>query len=227
MKLFNFALFLISTLLTFKSWSHPNLLNAEQEDEYFENNTIESISLPHTFGGQKAFSKGIALWNECDFYELSGNYFNSNCNNGRRISAELNTLLEKNFIGCVSKASQRKYRPQAVHIIHKGIFADKRHSPLSMHAFGRAIDIKEIIVTTKANQRVSYNFERVGDGTFYKKFRRCWGKVIKRQAKCPYFEKDRNLTGSIGKEDEDHQRHMHLSVPACQSGKYIEPYFKR
>jgi len=96
-----------------------------------------------------------------------------------------------------------------------------------MHSFGRAIDIKEIVVTTRRNKRIAYNFEKNGEGQFFNKFRSCWGIVIKKQAKCPYFEKDRNLTGSIGKEDEDHQRHMHLSVPACRSGQYIEPCFKR
>lgn len=173
-------------------------------------------------------ARNLVTWNECKG-AIRANYVDERCSKERFISPDLKFLLLNNFQGCVNKALIRSGRrsPKKIKIIHTGIVADERHSPESLHAVGRAIDIREIKVNYSLFKSESLNFEELGDRTFYNELRECWGRLIQSQGGCPLIEDNYELTGSIGKEDEDHQRHLHLSIPFCVNGLYDMSFFIR
>jgi hypothetical protein len=178
--------------------------------------------------GQSTQARDLTEWNECRG-DLRANYVDDRCSKERFISPALKLYLLRDFEGCVNVGLIRSGRRSAkrVTIIHKGIMADGRHSPESLHSFGRAIDIHSIKIKYSLFKNETINFEELGDRTFYNELRACWGKVINAKGGCPLIEDNVELTGSIGKEDEDHQRHLHLSVPFCANGLYDMDFFIR
>lgn len=125
-------------LATSEEHRHAHVLSPIEEKELF------SMSL-----SQKR--RDLTQWNECRG-DLRANYVDARCSKDRFISPNLKMLLLNDFQGCVNTALRKSGRRSAkkVHIIHKGIMADGRHSPQSMHSFGRAIDIHSI--------KVNYSF---------------------------------------------------------------------
>jgi hypothetical protein len=202
-------------LATSEEHRHAHVLSPIEEKELF------SMSL-----SQKR--RDLTQWNECRG-DLRANYVDARCSKDRFISPNLKMLLLNDFQGCVNTALRKSGRRSAkkVHIIHKGIMADGRHSPQSMHSFGRAIDIHSIKVNYSFFKRETISFEELGDRTFYRELRVCWGKIINSKGECGLIDDDPGLTGSIGKEDEDHQRHLHLSIPFCANGLYEMNFFTR
>jgi len=173
-------------------------------------------------------SRDLTTWNECRG-DVEAYFLGSKCSKERVISPTLKKYINSDFLSCVNEALLFSGRDNTseIEISHKGIMADVRHSPLSLHSFGRAIDIHSIKVRYSIFRRESFNFEADGDASFFSTLRLCWGRVILEKNQCPLFENKFELTGTIGKEDEDHQKHLHLSVPFCQSGNYSEDYFIR
>ncbi len=196
---------------------HATPFTPEEEERYFEDmgRGFKRKSFPRT------------NWNECSDRRVTGNYLSYRCTRQRNISQILFTFMKKNFETCVDKAAKsNNWRMKDFHIIHKGIFGDARHSPRSLHSPGRAIDIAEIIVSTYGGNK-KMNFRKYGNGEFFTAFRKCWGRAIISQNNCPAYRGQVQLTGSIGKEDRNHQKHLHVSVPYCVKGKHAGNYFWR
>ncbi len=230
-KLIQVALVLIMVLILFPIFvkaedhhhhksPHAHTFTPLEEEDFFQS-TFKYLSSKANFP--------ITTWNECRDRTIEGNYIGYRCSRKRTISKVLFSYLKTHFISCVREAAFANGDTDIkdISIEHKGIFADSRHSPDSLHGQGRAIDIKSISYKLSFFRKVTMNHESDGHGAFYTTLRECWGEKIKRNNNCPLFEDDPYLTGSIGKDDEDHQIHMHLSVPVCSNSEYLEPYKRR
>lgn len=169
-------------------------------------------------------------WQEC-VDNPSGQYLEFACSRERKISTILEDFLSEPFAACVVSAMNKQdgeTRPATkIHIVHAGITADIRHSPMSLHSYNRAIDIKAIQVTFATGAVKSYTYSKLGNRTFYTSLRKCWGKAVHLKNGCPYNRGDAMLTGSIGWENSQHGRHMHLSVPYCVGGEYGSGIWRR
>ncbi|MEC7277178.1 MAG: hypothetical protein VXV96_12740 [Bdellovibrionota bacterium] len=196
---------------------HAAPFTPEQEEEYFETH----------FDSRRKAAFPTRNWNECANRVVTGNYLNYRCTRQRNVSNILFNFMMENFDRCVDKAADSiGLQMRDFHIVHKGIFGDANHSPRSLHTPGRAIDIADIVVTTNS-KKVKINFRSDGRGTFYKTFRQCWGQAVISKNNCPAYKGQSGLTGSIGKENKNHQRHLHVSVPYCIGGKHAGNYFWR
>lgn len=204
---------------------HPKPFTPEEELSYFDIPLLGA----NVFGPKKSLKRFPQTnWNECRDPRFRGRYYQAKCSSSRGISKILYKLLGANLERCVDYASQiAGHTMNDFYIIHKGIYSDKRHSPMSLHSEGRAIDIHTIAIKTFWNGWISFNFEKQGKNKFFKALRSCWGDVLNRQNNCPLFEDLRWRTGSLGKEDEDHQIHLHLSVPYCINGSYSDEFYRR
>lgn len=195
---------------------HAHVLNPEEEVLYFKALKKQKRIFPRL------------NWNECSDYRMTGNYLGYSCSKRRSISVILFEHLTDNVLTCIEEASSTlNYTVRDFHLVHKGIFADARHSPRSLHSEGRAIDLAEIKVRTFEKGWITFNYLRHGKGKFFKSFRDCWGSSVHFYNGCPLHEETLTLTGSIGKENQDHQRHLHLSIPYCHDGKYLGDFYKR
>lgn len=204
--------------------------------EHFEDE-VEENAVPFTpmqeklyfnlFGRDNRKAINGSKWNECR-KPVSGNYGGSRCSSGRKIHRILLEFMHDHLPDCVEQAaSSQGVRVQDFHVIHKGIYADARHSPKSLHAAGRAIDIASIVITKTNRKKVTYNFQSSSSNSFYNSLRSCWGRAVNRNNGCPAFGGRYDRTGSIGKEHAKHKHHMHLSVPKCARGSYVGNSFRR
>lgn len=226
-KLIQIALFLVMILALF-----PIFVKAAEETPHAHTFTpLEEEAFFHSdfksFGPKANFP--TTTWNECRDSRLEGNYIGYGCTRRRMISRILFSFLRNHFVGCVREAARAigDGEIEDIHIEHKGIFADSRHSPKSLHGQGRAIDIKSISYKKSFFRKENLNHERDGHGVFYTTLRECWGEVLARENECPFIEDDPYKTGSLGKDDEEHQIHLHLSVPVCFNYQYSANYFRR
>lgn len=191
------------------------VLNPEEEKEYKatikrDEGLFKSLlSFPQT------------EWNECAD-KTTGNYLEYACAKSRDVSVILDGYLQDRLLTCVDAAMVKQGGGKAarLHLVHAGVTADVRHSPKSLHSYNRAIDIKAIKVDLKTGGTRDYTYSKIGNRPFYTELRNCWGKLLKATNGCPLYNGNAQLTGSIGWENADHGRHMHLSVPYCLSGKY-------
>ncbi len=167
-------------------------------------------------------------WRECTDV-VTGNYSGYNCANRRGISVILKDFMDNFMPVCVQEALDEVGGGQLdqLHIIHDGILGDRRHSPRSMHAENRAIDIDSFVVTTYDGETKKYLYESSTNRDFFVAFRNCWGRIVHENNGCPYYADNPQRTGSIGWEDKDHQHHMHTSVPYCVNGSYGSYYYNR
>lgn len=167
-------------------------------------------------------------WNECSD-SPTGNYDVYNCAKSRQVAVIFDNFLKNRLMTCVDEGLQAMGggRAQDFHIVHAGVTADARHSPYSLHSHNRAIDVKviRVLLTTGATKQFTYS--KTGNRPFYKNLRKCWGEQVNVYNGCPYYGGDKALTGSIGWENRDHGRHMHLSVPYCLSGRYGSGVWQR
>jgi hypothetical protein len=198
---------------------HAHPFNPIEEDRYFS---------PREKGVQ---SKGVfpyMYWNECQKNGLEGNYSGSSCNRKRRVSEILYEFMEVHLSDCIEDASHLLgHQLENFKIIHDGIFADSKHSPRSLHAEGRAIDIASIVLKTDHGESIDLAYAKHGKGRFYSSLRACWGIGLAQFNECPYYGASAKLTGSIGRENRRHQNHLHLSVPVCYKGSYSGRFFIR
>ncbi len=170
------------------------------------------------------------VWNECTDKPVSGNYETYACAKGRNISVILDSYLQERFLKCVDAgiaAQGGGGTVVAAHVTHAGVTADPRHSPLSLHAHNRAIDVKVITAKLAGGVERQYSYAKVGNRPFYTALRKCWGETVHTENGCPYYGGTSGLTGSIGWENSDHGRHMHLSVPYCTGGAYGTGVWRR
>lgn len=160
-------------------------------------------------------------WNEC-LDQVTGNYEDAKCVQGRNISEILDSYLQTRLQACVDEGlkAQGGGKTKTYHITHAGITADARHSPKSLHSYNRAIDVKIVKVKLTDGTEKQFTYSKVGNRPFYTALRKCWGKTVHDYNGCPYYSGNPSLTGSIGWENTQHGRHMHLSVPYCVNGSY-------
>ncbi|XGC82135.1 extensin family protein [Bdellovibrio bacteriovorus] len=165
-------------------------------------------------------------WNGCDpLAMVRGGYNSTKCGNGT-VHPNYAEHLNKYFFGCVEKgASVAGYaKPERVFISHYGTYANRNarnSTKLSMHAYARAIDIKDFILydRDKKTTKVSTNVKDFKGSTakFYNAFRQCWKDTL--PSKCRPGQ--REYSGSIGIPGSAmggnslHNDHIHLSFPLC------------
>jgi hypothetical protein len=197
------------------------VMTPEQEVEY------EKTYFP---GSTKAFTYKFAQtnWKEC-VDTVTGNYTGYNCASSRGISVMLKTFMDQHMYKCVNAglAAQGGGTVLDYHIVHAGIKGDPNHSPRSMHAENRAIDIKSMEVKLTSGAVRNFVFAGSTNSAYFNAFRSCWGGVVNKYNSCPLYKGSATLTGSIGKEDGNHQYHMHTSVPYCVSGSYGPYYYQK
>lgn len=167
-------------------------------------------------------------WRECTDV-ITGNYSGYNCANRRGISEILKSFMDDHMSQCVQEGLDEINMGELdqLHIIHDGILGDRRHSPRSMHAENRAIDIRAFKVTLYNGEEHTLKFNDKKYRSFYEAFRNCWGQTVVTYNGCPVYAGSLQRTGSIGWEDKNHQNHMHTSVPYCVNGSYGGYYYKR
>jgi hypothetical protein len=197
---------------------HGRPFTPEEEDAYFA---------PYENGLFKKRRFPFRNWNECS-QPLSGNYSGYTCTNKRKISEILFEFLDDHLGSCIADAAEAIGKDvDSYHLVHNGIYGDRRHSSRSLHAEGRAIDIKSIRFTESNGASNNLDYKNFGGGKFYTLLRFCWGTVIERYNDCPLYRGMHGRTGSIGKENRDHRAHLHLSVPYCVSGSYAGAFYRR
>jgi len=101
-----------------------------------------------------------------------------------------------------------------IRIHHEGCKGDPNHKPGSWHSRHLAWDISAIEIGGTALWYM--NGENVA---FFTAFRQCWGAAVSEYhptcSKSPGFSRARasKPAGTVGKEDENHQNHLHVSLP--------------
>jgi hypothetical protein len=196
--------------------TNTDLPTPDQIDKIQRESFLQILKFPQT------------IWNECTAV-VTGNYQDAKCAPGRNISEILNEYLQQKFIACVDAglASQGGGTANVIHITHAGITADANHSPKSLHAVNRAIDVKVINVQLTDGNEKQFTYSKTGNRPFYTGLRKCWGAVVHNDNGCPYYANSPGLTGSIGWENSSHGHHMHLSVPYCVNGQYGAYYWRK
>ena len=166
-------------------------------------------------------------WDECN-EGITGNYTGFSCSNGRGISVILKSFVNDFIYQCIDKglAAQGGGASDGLHVIHAGIIGDLQHSPKSLHAEQRAIDIKVLRVLLQNGKTKQFTYSKLGNRPFYTALRKCWGRVVSQFNECPLYSGEELLTGSIGWENSAHGKHMHLSVPYCFNNQH-GPFFWR
>ncbi len=216
--------FALTTYESFESEEHPHakVLSPEEEVRYFEEARRKGDWSLLDFRFDQTH------WRECT-HLVTGNYTGIRCANRRGMAVILKDFMDNYMECCVDQALQSNNMGSldSLHIIHDGILGDRRHSPRSLHAENRAIDIRAFRVTLNDGLVKTLNFRDRANRAFYNEFRKCWGKVINTQNGCPAYGGNIARTGSIGWEDRNHQNHMHTSVPFCVAGDYGSYYYRR
>lgn len=199
---------------------HEHVFTPEEEEQFkthFRKNRAAS-----------GFKFAQTSWNECT-EDPSGNYSGISCARSRQISVILENFMQDFIYECVDAGLRAQHGSAAddIHVIHDGILGDRNHSPRSLHAEARAIDIRSIRVTLATGITKTITYAGTANRAFYRAFRSCWGNVVKRENGCPLYNGSAERTGSIGWEDSNHQNHMHTSVPYCVNGRYGSYYYQK
>lgn len=201
---------------------HAHVLDPIQEARYYEEAfRLENFDLLN-------FRFEQTDWRECT-HDITGNYTGFNCANRRGISVILKRFMDEYMPLCVQAGLNAidAGELENLHVIHDGILGDRRHSPRSLHAENRAIDVSVFRVTLSDGRQRDFRFNNRSNRAFFEAFRNCWGESVHVHNGCPYYNGNAGLTGSIGWEDANHQNHMHTSVPYCLGGGYGDGYFRR
>lgn len=162
-------------------------------------------------------------WGECS-EAITGNYNGFACSDRRTISVILKKFIGDNIYSCVNKglAAQGGGTVKQLHIIHNGITGDAEHSPRSLHAENRAIDLVSLNIKYNDGRSKNFVYEGTANRAFYTAFRKCWGNVVMEKNGCPAYG---TYTATIGWENADHRHHLHISVPYCVNGRYNSSYY--
>ncbi|MCC6137451.1 MAG: hypothetical protein IT287_02380, partial [Bdellovibrionaceae bacterium] len=200
--------------------SDEHVMTPEQELEYLT--SFEAM------GKATTFKFAQTTWKECTD-PITGNYYGYKCASSRNISEILKKFMFTHMYKCVNKglAAHGGGTVASYHVEHAGIFGDPRHSPRSMHAENRAVDIKSLTVKLTSGVSKKFVYEGTTNRAFYTAFRSCWGDIVRTYNGCPLYKGVAMYTGSIGWENKDHQHHMHTSVPYCINGSYGPYYYQK
>jgi hypothetical protein len=203
-------------------YNHTKMITPDEEAEQL-NNFWQAFSM-----SAQAYRFAQTTWGECS-EAITGNYSGYACSDKRNISVILKKFIGENIYTCINKglSAQGGGTVADLHIIHDGITGDRNHSPRSLHAENRAIDIKSLEMKLHNGQVRSVVFKGTANRPFYTAFRKCWGDVVNRLNGCPLYSGSTQLTASIGWENANHQNHLHLSVPYCVNGKYRSEYYMK
>lgn len=195
-----------------------------EELEFYEEYAVEMMGL----GRAARFKFPQTTWKECSD-EITGNYYGYACSNKRNISVILKKYIDSYIYSCVDQGLKVAGggKVNELHIVHAGITGDANHAPRSLHSENRAIDVKSLEIKTTAGALKKLVYEGTANRTFYTAFRKCWGDTVKKYNGCPLYKNNNMLTASIGWEDANHKRHLHLSVPYCVGGKYSSSYYQK
>lgn len=181
-------------------------------------------------------------WDECNDPAFRGNYTGYKCSRNRAMSNLFRDFLAENLLSCVNQSLNNLNRRSSpsVYVLHAGTAADSNHSGTSYHAIERAIDIKEFTLVNSRGEayKINYKTAKANRSTwqfsFFRQFRTCWGERQLRQSQAR-FERSRACTynnmitntnaglpyyGSIGWEEPNHGKHLHLSLPVCGRSRY-------
>jgi hypothetical protein len=201
---------------------HRFVLTPEEESEFWKSIGQEPgfISIQFRFAQTD--------WYECTD-EVTGNYRGYSCVRRRQVANILKNFMDENMTKCVNHALVENNFDELseLHLIHMGVLGDPRHSPRSLHAENRAIDIHTMRVQFAQGGQRDFVFGNSQNRRFFESFRTCWGHALVEYNDCPYYDNNPMWTGSIGWEDRNHQSHMHTSVPYCIGGSYAGTYFRR
>lgn len=228
------------TALMFSTLSFAQTRTLEIESDIEQDHESDQVHLsPFTPEEEEAFfseldrsdqkrSFDYRFWNECK-KPMTGNYTGYKCTPKRRLGEMLYDYMEEQLTRCVTQAAKAEgiNRVDDYHVEHAGIFGDSSHSSRSLHAVGRAIDVKSISVERPSGEKIRFSYVKNGLGKFYGSLRSCWGRAVHQFNSCPLISGREDRTGSIGKENRDHNRHLHLSVPYCVAGRYAGLYYRR
>lgn len=167
-------------------------------------------------------------WDECN-EAITGNYLDYGCARRRHIATIFKGFLNDHIYKCVDQAmaAQGGGVSEQIHITHAGIAGDRRHSPRSLHAENRAMDVKVIKVELTDGRTRQFTYSKLGNRPFYTALRNCWGKSVSQYNECPLYRGTTLYTGSIGWENRNHGRHMHLSIPYCYNNRHGSYYWRR
>lgn len=168
----------------------------------------------------------VTKWNECS-EDVTGNYSTFGCSKNRRMAVIFKGLMADSIYSCVDKALKAtgySHSAEKIHIQHMGISCDRAHNRRSLHCQERAIDIKALKVNLTNGGFAQFSYSKLGNQKFYESLRDCWGRSVVRGNECP-IRRSYARTGSIGREDRRHGRHLHLSLPVCHAGRHVGSYF--
>ncbi len=195
--------------------NHTRMITPDQEEQYL--NQFWSIFATSRFRFPQT------TWGECS-EAITGNYNGYACSDKRAISVILKKFIGENIYSCVNKglAAQGGGSVKELHIVHNGITGDAEHSPRSLHAENRAIDIVRLEMKLTNGNVKKFVYEGTANRAFYTAFRKCWGNVVMEKNGCPAYG---SYTATIGWENADHRHHLHVSVPYCVNGRYNTSYY--
>ncbi|NCN42358.1 extensin family protein [bacterium] len=137
------------------------------------------------------------------------------------------THLNKHFYTCVESAAVKANLPQPsrVFINHIGSYNDRTargSSRLSMHAYARALDIKNFnLIDSRGNvSRISTHINNFTGSTakFYDGFRSCWKATMPSGCVSGQTEYQGSIghnKSSVSGKNSLHNDHIHLSFPFC------------
>lgn len=141
------------------------------------------------------------------------------CDRQVEINEMLANMISNHFNRCVQEsihAATGRVEPiQKGKIFNVGIMGDARHRAggSSLHNHGLAMDVRAIEVNGR-----TYVYENTDSQSraFFDKFRKCWGAAVeKERAGCLTGRASGMPHGTIGREDDRHHHHLHLSLPYC------------
>lgn len=176
-----------------------------------------------TEGDAMAFD---VTWRECEG-NVTGNFNGYACSNKRGLQDDYAAFIKVKMLPCVDaglRAAGASGKSVKVHLVHNGTVADSNHSSRSLHAAGRAIDVKNMRVSLADGGSKEYVFEKACRNSssierkFFYAFRACWRDVHKGRG-CPNISS--GYVGTIGCEDGRHQHHLHTSMPFCPNKGYF------
>lgn len=201
---------------------HTRIITPAEEADYYQKFWSAFTTQSLRFRFQQT------TWGECS-EAVTGNFNGFRCSDSRVISVILKKFLNDNLYTCINKglAAQGGGQVEQLHIVHNGITGDANHSPRSLHAENRAIDIHSLNMKLFDGRALNLIYSATTNRPFYTAFRKCWGDVINRGNGCPLYSGQTLLTGSIGWENANHRHHMHLSVPYCINGRYQPQYYQK
>jgi len=190
----------------------------------------------------------IVAWVTCTdsrFWAKYGNHREKNTQCGSlNISKNFFEFFKKNFPKCLERAAEnaglvsKNAKIISVGLTHAGAYSCRTVNAgtrVSIHATGRAIDLKGVVADFDDGSKldVSFNkhegskvFKKTDYLAFYNNIRECWSDKIREvHPGCKLTGKDKVLgsvggSGSYKPAQSNHNGHLHLSYPYCDRRRW-------